>query len=206
MNLVFLKLRIFINVKVETSSVSIGNMISQLLSVLTSLLAFLNPLRLIVKSLEKSADRLEKLYSEELSDQKQKLVYYSDVSQFAKDFKHTGLHISITSSASYMHCSTCTKYQHRMQIPPSCCKWVDGQGHKVSDKKKRDWNRHLDSNMHKEALELSKQPLIQSVFSRASERAKIITMNFLLLSYSSILMFIPYRKMIRLWVSLGLCF
>ena len=81
--------------------------------------------------------------------------------------------------------------------------WIHGK--KIDNNRIRDWNRHIDSAMHKEARLLKSQPKIGGAFGAAALKAKSLTLIFFRLLYSAFRMSLPYRQIIRLMTTLKEC-
>ena len=84
------------------------------------------------------------------------------------------------------------------------CKYYDGEwisGLKLLDSnRKRTWDRHVASDQHKTAVDIESQPRPENMFTFAAQKAKELTMNFLRILYSCLLMYLPYRQHIGSYV------
>ena len=187
------------------SNVTSTSLLSRLSSAISSLFELLNPFRNAVSSLEKSADKIEKLLQDKDEARVRQLRTYSNHETFGLEHKNEGLIVRASNGQFYGICMVCTKHTPALKSDRGFeSEWVT-QGRYLDEHKKRTWQRHLTSKMHKEALDLERQQHLSSMFKVGAQKAKVLTQNFLRLVYSSILMFLPYRQLTRLFTSLFLC-
>ena len=159
-----------------------------------------------MSSLEKSADKIEKLLQEEHETRAHQIRTYSNHETFASEHKSEGLIVRSSSDGKFHGiCMLCTKHTTAIQKMKTFeADWVT-HGRHLDNHKKRTWQRHLQSRMHKEAHVLESQVDLSAAFTAGAEKAKMLTQNFLRLAYSSIMMFLPYRQLTRLFTTLHLC-
>ena len=179
---------------------------SPVISAVNALGNLITSLRGIVTSLSKSADRLEKLYVEKQSANADKVKRYKSYGEFAKDHQCEGFYICVVRNHHFGRCRICIEHVDQLRKSKSCVfsdTWIHGK--KIDNNRIRDWNRHIDSAMHKEARLLKSQPKIGGAFGAAALEAKSLTLNFLRLIYSAFRMSLPYRQIIRLMTTLKEC-
>ena len=184
----------------------VQKIVIQISDAVKSLFSLLSPFRNAVSSLEKSADKIEKLLQEDHEARAHQIRTYSNHETFAREHKSEGL-IVRSSSDGKLHgiCMLCTKHTTAIQNMKTFeSGWVT-HGRHLDNHKKRTWQRHLQSRMHKEAHVLESQVDLSVAFTAGAEKAKMLTQNFLRLAYSSIMMFLPYRQLTRLFTTLHLC-
>ena len=169
------------------------------------LFSLLNPFRNAVSSLEKSADKIEKLLEEKDETRARQISTYSNHGTFASVHKSEGLIVRSSNGKFFGICMLCTKHTTAIQSAKTFeSEWVT-HGRHLDEHKKRTWQRHLRSRMHKEAQVFESQSDLSAAFTAGAQKAKMLTQNFLRLVYSSIMMFLPYRQLTRLFTTLHLC-
>ena len=184
----------------------VQKIVIQISDAVKSLFSLLSPFRNAVSSLEKSADKIEKLLQEDHEARAHQIRTYSNHETFASEHKSEGLIVRSSSDGKFHGiCMLCTKHTTAIQNMKTFeSGWVT-HGRHLDNHKKRTWQRHLQSRMHKEAHVLESQVDLSVAFTAGAEKAKMLTQNFLRLAYSSIMMFLPYRKLTRLFTTLHLC-
>ena len=179
--------------------------ISQISAAVATLFGLVNPFRNAVSSLEQSTKKLKKLLGEKDEIRSNQIKTYSNHETFGREHKSEGLVVRSLQGKFYGICMLCTKHTSAIETTKGLeSEWVSG-GRRLDENKKRTWQRHLNSNMHQESQDLEKQPDISSYFTAGAQRAKLLTQNFLRLSYSAILMYLPFRQFTRLFTTLFLC-
>ena len=149
---------------------------------------------------------MEKLHVEKQSANADKVKRYKSYGEFAKGHQCEGLDVSVVGNHHFGRCRICIEHVDQLRKSKSCVfsdTWIHGK--KIDSNRTRDWNRHIDSAMHKEARLLKSQPKIGGAFGAAALEAKSLTLNFLRLIYSAFRMSLPYRQIIRLMTTLKEC-
>lgn len=179
--------------------------LSQISDTVSSFFALLNPFRNAVSSLVKSTKKIEKLLQDKDDVRSRQITTYFSHEAFAREHKAEGLIMSSSQGIFFGICMLCTKHTNAIgSVSSFDSDWVV-HGRRLDEHKKRTWERHLQSQMHKQAQDLESQPDISGFFSAGAQKAKMLTQNFLRLTYSAIMMFLPYRQLIRLFTTLHLC-
>ena len=188
-----------------TSSLTLTSF-TAVLSAFQSLLGLLYPFREAVGSIEKSATRLEALLEEKNVTREETLKTYVNYEDFAHEHAAEGLVVHSSRSKFYGLCKLCMKHSADLSgvIKNFQEDWVVS-GSLLNEYKVRKWKRHINSVMHKAAVELESQPKVKSMFALGADRAKNLTFNFFRIVYSGMLMFLPYNQFHRLFATLHLC-
>ena len=190
----------------DTSSHSEGTL-SRLASIVFSLLAFLNPLQSIVESLKQSADKIEKSLKGDRKEVATKRAEMTSIHEFHCSNQSAGLIVSNSGKGAFGFCKKCMKYEDNIKF--KSVQYLDKDwtvnGKKLRHDRKRQWERHTNSKMHKIAMEIEKSKSIKSMFSHGAQRAQQVTFNFFRLAYACILMYVPYRRFVMLNAALSLC-
>ena len=166
--------------------------LSQISDTVRSFFALLNPFRNAVSSLVKSTKKIEELLQDKDEIRSRQISKYFSHEAFAREHKAEGLIMSSSQGMFYGFCMVCTKHTNAIRSVSSFdAAWII-HGRRLDEHKKRTWERHLQSQMHKQAQNLESQPDISAFISAGAQKAKMLTQNFLRLTYSAILMFLPY--------------
>ena len=188
----------------DTSSQSQGTL-SRLASIVFSLLSFLNPLQSIVESLRQSADKIEESLKEDRKELATKRAEMTTIHEFHRSNQRAGLFVSNSGKFAFGFCKKCMKYEDNIKSAPYFDEDWTVSGKRLRDDRKRQWDRHTNSKMHKVAMEIEKSKSIKSMISAGAHRAKQVTYNFFRLAYACILMYVPYRRFVMLNAALSLC-
>ena len=161
----------------DTSSQSQG-MLSRLASIVFSLLYFLNPLQSIVESLRQSADKIEESLKGERKELATKRAEMTTIHEFHRSNQSAGLFVSNSGIFSFGFCKKCMKYEDNIKSAPYFDEDWTISGKRLRDDRKRQWDRHTNSKMHKLAMEIEKSKSIKSMISAGAHQAKQVTYNF----------------------------
>ena len=188
----------------DTSSQSQGTL-SRLSSIVFSLLSFLNPLQSIVESLRQSADKIEESLKGDRKELATKRAEMTTIHEFHRSNQSAGLFVSNSGKFAFGFCKKCMKYEDNIKSAPYFDEDWTVSGKRLRDDRKRQWDRHTNSKMHKLAMEIEKSRSIKSMISAGAHRAKQVTYNFFRLAYACVLMYVPYRRFVLLNAALSLC-
>ena len=188
-----------------TTNMSISSVLKQLTGLLFTLAEFLNPLRGIVASLETSSKRIEDSLSEKRNQLEQREQQLSTIHSFHCKYRSQGLIVSNSGTNATGLCSKCMKYDHDIKNVPYFDPDWTVHGKKLTSNRKRQWETHEKSRMHKAAIDIESSRNLGSMFSAQALKAKEITCNFLRIAYACVCMYVPYRKFSILNVALSLC-
>ena len=188
----------------EPVSLSMSSIVKQLTGMLFSLVAFLNPLKAIVRSLETSSKRIEESLSTKRDEVEKREHQLSTIHQFHCDHSSKGLIVSNSGTTAIAYCSKCMKFGNDIRdVPYFDSDWTVN-GKKLTKNRERQWSRHISSRMHKAAIDIEKSRSMGSMLSAQAIKAREITFNFLRIAYACICMYVPYRKFTILNVALSL--
>ena len=125
--------------------------LSQISDTVSSFFALLNPFRNAVSSLVKSTKKIEKLLQDKDDVRSRQITTYFSHEAFAPEHKAEGLIMSSSQGIFYGICMLCKKHTNAIgSVSSFDSDWVI-HGRRLDEHKKRTWERHLQSQMHKQA-------------------------------------------------------
>ena len=128
--------------------------LSQISETVSSFFALLNPFRNAVSSLVKSSNKIEKLLQDKDDIRSRQITTYFSHEAFTPEHNAEGLIMSCSQGRFYGICMVCTKHTNAISSVSSFdSDWVI-HGRHLDEHKKRTWERHLQSQMHKQAQDL----------------------------------------------------
>ena len=154
--------------------------------------------------LENLAERTEKLLASyekraqsEAQDNLQSRISFD---KFVSEHAAEGLRVHTCEQTPYGTCSKCTRFVASIDtVPGYDARWT-GEGRELDVFRRRHWERHVNSKMHKKA-----EQLLDREKSGGIDAASRKTHHFFQVVYPMTLMNLAYRKTTQLYSALFLC-